>query len=111
MMQMLVAGGMAVQTDGERGADEDNPEGYYEWEAIKQLAARPEVLDVEGMEGRAIKCVSAHLLRLPPHYRYRVIFMQRPLGEVAKSQRRMIERRGTEGMGGSEEEIAAALGK
>jgi hypothetical protein len=55
--------------------------------------------------------VSAHLLRLPPHYRYRVIFMQRPLGEVAKSQRRMIERRGTEGMAGTEEEIAAALGR
>jgi predicted AlkP superfamily phosphohydrolase/phosphomutase/tetratricopeptide (TPR) repeat protein len=111
MMQMLVAGGMAVQTDGERGADEDNPEGYYEWEAIKQVASRPEVLDAEGMEGRAIKCVSAHLLRLPPHYRYRVIFMQRPLGEVANSQRRMIERRGTEGMAGTEEEIAAALGR
>ena len=101
----------ATLGDGERGADEDNPEGYYEWEAIKQVASRPEVLDEEGMEGRAIKCVSAHLLRLPPHYRYRVIFMQRPLGEVAKSQRRMIERRGTEGMGGGEEEIATALGK
>ena len=35
MMQLLEAGGMPVMTDGQRGADVDNPRGYYEWEAIK----------------------------------------------------------------------------
>ncbi len=38
MMQMLVAGGIAAKTDGERVADVDNPQGYYEWEAIKKIA-------------------------------------------------------------------------
>ena len=36
MMQMLVAGGMTVLSDGERKADTDNPKGYLEWERIKQ---------------------------------------------------------------------------
>lgn len=35
MMQMLQAGGVPLLTDGERTPDEDNPEGYLEWEPIK----------------------------------------------------------------------------
>ena len=38
MMQMLAAGGLPAMTDNERAADIDNPRGYYEWEAIKQIA-------------------------------------------------------------------------
>ncbi len=45
MMQILEAGGMEIMTDGERTADTSNPRGYYEWEAIKQLATKPELLD------------------------------------------------------------------
>ena len=45
MMQLLEAGGMPLMTDGERAADVDNPRGYYEWEAIKQIGKRPELLD------------------------------------------------------------------
>ena len=37
MMQLLEAGGMPLMTDGERAADVDNPRGYYEWEAVKQI--------------------------------------------------------------------------
>ncbi len=51
-------------TDNERGADIDNPRGYYEWEAIKQIAKKPELLDDEAVEGRAIKCIS---MLLPAH--------------------------------------------
>ena len=58
MMQLLEAGGVKVLTDKERAADIDNPHGYYEWEAIKQIAKKPELLDEEGLEGRAIKCIS-----------------------------------------------------
>lgn len=36
MMQMLQAGGMPVLTDNTRAADDDNPKGYYELEAVKQ---------------------------------------------------------------------------
>ena len=36
-MKMLAAGGMPVLTDGVRTADESNPKGYYELEAVKEL--------------------------------------------------------------------------
>src|SRR6266480_4138670 len=45
MMQMLEAAGLPAMTDHERKADIDNPGGYYEWEAIKQIAKKPELLD------------------------------------------------------------------
>ena len=69
MMQLLEAGGMPVMTDGERVADVDNPRGYYEWEAIKQIGKKPELLDDEAVEGRAIKCISMLLPVMPAKHR------------------------------------------
>ena len=42
-------------TDLERAADEDNPEGYYEWEEIKNLQANPEM--IEQAEGKVTKVI------------------------------------------------------
>ncbi len=91
MMQMLQAGGLPLQTDGQRVADADNPEGYFEWEAIKSLPKDPGLL--EQARGRAIKVVSLLLPALPRRHRYKIIFMQRPVEEVAASQHRMLQRR------------------
>lgn len=109
MMQMLQAGGLPARTDGERTADLDNPEGYLEWEAIKRVARQPDLLDEPGLEDKAIKVVSMLLNHLPRHYRYRVIFMQRPAAEIARSQARMIARRGTAGAGDDESAVAQQL--
>jgi len=38
MMQMLEAGGIEPVTDNIRGADLDNPKGYYEFEKVKTVA-------------------------------------------------------------------------
>ena len=95
MMQMLVAGGMPVLSDGERRADLDNPRGYLEWERIKQLPKDPSLI-VEA-EGKTVKVISQLLLALPPGHEYRVIFMQRPLPEVLASQAEMLRRRGNSG--------------
>ncbi|HEY1769957.1 MAG TPA: alkaline phosphatase family protein [Chthoniobacterales bacterium] len=92
MMQMLEAGGLVPQTDRERAADIDNPRGYYEWEAIKQIAQRPELLDEEGLDRRALKCISMLLPALPARHNYKVLFMLRPLDEVLASQEKMIDR-------------------
>ncbi|HEY2799216.1 MAG TPA: alkaline phosphatase family protein [Chthoniobacterales bacterium] len=97
MMQMLEAGGMQMLTDKERSADIDNPKGYYEWEPIKQIAKKPELLDEEGLEGRAIKCISMLISSLPLKHSYKVIFMTRPIEEVVDSQRKMIGRLATKG--------------
>ncbi len=92
MMRMLEAGGLPAMTDGQRVADADNPEGYYEWEAIKRVASEPSIL--REARGKAIKVISMLLPSLPAGNRYRVIFMDRPVAEVVASQARMIRNRG-----------------
>jgi hypothetical protein len=92
MMQMLEAGGMAVLSDGERKADTDNPKGYLEWERVKQLPKDPGL--IAQAEGKVVKVISQLLLSLPGGHEYRVVFMQRPLPEVLKSQDEMLRRRG-----------------
>ena len=84
-------------TDEERVADVDNPKGYYEWEPIKQIGKNPELLDEEGLDGRAIKCISMLLQKVPLKHNYKVIFMTRPLEEVVVSQNAMVSRLGTMG--------------
>ncbi len=93
MMQMLAAGGLPVLSDGERQADTDNPRGYLEWERIKQLAKDPAL--IAEAEGKVVKVISQLLLSVPAGHEYRIIFMQRPLPEVLKSQEEMLRRRGT----------------
>ena len=91
MMQMLAAGGLPILSDGERRADTDNPRGYLEWEHIKQLPKDPTC--IAAAEGKAVKVISQLLLSLPAGYEYRIIFMQRPLPEVIRSQDEMLRRR------------------
>jgi hypothetical protein len=92
MMQMLDAGGLAVLSDGERKADTDNPKGYLEWERVKQLPKDPSLIGEA--EGKVVKIISELILSLPMDHEYRIVFMQRPLPEVLKSQDEMLRRRG-----------------
>ena len=94
MMQMLAAGGMELLTDGVRAADEDNLRGYFEWEPVKRLPRELEL--IAAAEGKAVKVVSALVWALPADREYRVIYMERPLEEVAASQAVMIGRRGAQ---------------
>ena len=109
MMQMLEAGGMPVMTDDKRGPDTDNPRGYYEWEAIKQIGKHPELLDDEAVNGRAIKCVSMLLPRMPAKHDYKLIFMRRPIAEVVASQQAMTTRLGTKSADLDSEQLARGL--
>jgi predicted AlkP superfamily phosphohydrolase/phosphomutase/tetratricopeptide (TPR) repeat protein len=92
MMQILRAGGMDLMHDGKRTADEDNLEGYWEWEEIMMLKKNPRV--IEKAEGKVVKVISALLPALPPKHRYKIIFMCRPVEEVVRSQWKMLENRG-----------------
>ena len=91
MMQMLAAGGWPIMADRERPPDLDNPEGYFEWEGVKHLRQRPDI--IREAEGKVVKVVSMLLPLLPNRHHYRVIFMQRPIEQVVDSQFRMIARR------------------
>jgi hypothetical protein len=92
MMKMLETGGMQVLADHVRTADEDNPEGYYEFERVKKIEHDQAWLD--DARGKVVKMISALLRYLPPAYHYKVVFMRRSLQEVLASQRQMLIRRG-----------------
>ncbi|MDY7076675.1 MAG: sulfotransferase domain-containing protein [Chloroflexota bacterium] len=91
MMKMLEAGGTQILTDNIRTADDDNPQGYYEFERVKQTEQDPSW--VEDARGKAVKMISALLKHLPRDYTYKVIFMRRNMGEILASQRQMLIRR------------------
>jgi hypothetical protein len=91
MMQMLEAGGMSTLTDGVRKPDDDNPRGYFEWEKIKELPKNPGL--IAEAEDKAVKVISSRLLSLPMNRNYKVIFLRRPLDQVAVSQAKMIQRK------------------
>jgi predicted AlkP superfamily phosphohydrolase/phosphomutase/tetratricopeptide (TPR) repeat protein len=93
MMQMLVAGGVPVLTDGARAPDQSNPRGYLEFEKTKTLHRDNSWLAEAA--GRAVKIVSPLLGTLPPptaDRHYLVVHLHRPLDEVAQSQQTMLAR-------------------
>lgn len=92
MMQILQAGGLPLMTDGKRGVDLDNPEGYWEWEEIKSLAKNPRIL--ERAHGKVIKIISSLVPSLPVKNHYKIIYMTRPVEQVVESQWVMLERTG-----------------
>ena len=95
MMKMLHAAGIEPIQDGIRSADTDNPKGYYEFERVKKLS-EGDVAWLPDAEGKAVKIISALLVKLPEGYDYKVLFMRRDLNEVLASQDKMLVRRGEE---------------
>lgn len=92
-MKMLEAGGLEIVSDGLREADVDNPKGYFELEAVKELARLPDKSWLRAARGKAVKIISHLLKELPPDHNYRVVFMNRHLDEVLASQQKMLKHR------------------
>jgi len=92
MMQMLEAGGQDIYTDKKRGADENNPKGYYEHEAVKSLKRSQKFL--AEAKDKTVKIIAQLLPNLPMNYHYRVVFMERNIMEVVASQQKMLQRDG-----------------
>ena len=107
MMQMIAAGGLAALTDDRRAADGDNPRGYFELESATRL--RHDQTWLTGAKGRVVKIVAQLLPFLPPDLPYRVVFMDRDLGEVLKSQRVMLGNLGREPAALTDEQLALAF--
>lgn len=95
MMRMIAAGGIPQLTDGVRAADEDNPLGYAEFEAVKRT--KDDASWLEQAPGKVVKLVHVLLKDLPDTYPYRVVMMHRDLDEVLASQGKMLERSGKPG--------------
>lgn len=94
VMKMLQSGGLAVFTDATRRADDDNPEGYFEHERVKELGRQADKSWVREARGKALKVISHLITELPPDNYYRIIFARRDLKEVVASQNIMLARRG-----------------
>ncbi len=92
MMKMLAEASVPILTDKLRTADPDNPNGYFELETVKQMSAG-NVTWLAEAGGKAVKVISSLLEYLPAQYSYKIIFMEREIGEILASQRKMLERR------------------
>jgi hypothetical protein len=103
MMQVLCAGGLEALADHQRKADEDNPRGYYEFEAVKRTRQDPSWL--MGSHGRVVKMVYRLLYDLPREYEYRVVFLRRDLKEVLASQNKMLQRLGRSAAAAPEDQM------
>lgn len=91
MMQMLKAGGLQILTDAVREPDNNNPKGYWEYEKVKKMMS--DVSWLEEANNKTVKIVAPLLTYLPARYDYKIIFMQRDMAEVLKSQQVMLGRK------------------
>jgi len=106
MMQMLLAGGIPILTDGIRQPDEDNPHGYLEYEPAKLLQSKRDWLD--SASGHAVKVIHLLLPELPSNLQYRIIFVRREMSEILESQKAMLGRLGRRGPSILGDELAKA---
>jgi hypothetical protein len=110
MMKMLEAGGLPPLTDHLRAADDDNPQGYYEFERAKKLR-EGDAAWLDDAPGRAVKVISALLEHLPADRQYKVIFMRRAMPEILASQKKMLVNRGEDPNKVDDAEMAALFEK
>lgn len=94
MMQMLTNGGLEAFIDDERQPDENNKKGYFEHQAVKNLAKNKDWLP--DANGKAVKVIAQLIPHLPLNYRFKVLFMEREISEVLSSQQKMLGRMGKE---------------
>jgi len=95
MMKMLAQGGVPVVTDELRRADDDNPNGYYELEVVRQLR-EGNATWLDEANGKGVKIISSLLEYLPPEHEYKIVFMERDTTETLISQKKMLDHRGEE---------------
>lgn len=105
MMRMLDEGGLPAFSDRLRTADDDNPNGYYEYEPVKELPTNKDW--VPQARGHAVKVIYKLVYELPTDTPYRIVFMAREISEVMASQNRMLERSGVTPSAAETEQFAA----
>lgn len=88
MMQMLQEGGIKVLSDNNRKADQSNPKGYFEYAPVMSIHKDNSWLQTAC--NMSLKIVAPLLRYLDPQFRYKIIFMNRDLTEIVKSQQKMI---------------------
>ncbi len=90
MMQIINRTSIPVLSDGKRLKDVNNPEGYFELEAVKGIVRDNSFL--KQAIGKAIKIVAPLPIYMDPELKYRVIFMRRDVDEILRSQEVMLQK-------------------
>lgn len=93
MMKMLAEGGAPILSDELRRPDDDNPNGYFELEVVRQLK-EGNFSWLQQADGKVVKVISALLEYLPNDHDYKIIFMERDSRETLVSQKKMLDHRG-----------------
>jgi hypothetical protein len=88
MMQLCAAAKEPILSDSIRKEDENNPNGYFEFEAVKGIVKSNAFL--KEANGKTIKIVAPLVTFIDLSLNYRVIFMLRDLDEVLQSQEKML---------------------
>lgn len=110
MMQMLKAGGLAILTDNLRERDENNSEGYLEFERVKKLKDG-DYGWLNEAKGKAVKIISSLLEYLPGSNEYKIIFMNREMEEILASQEQMLQRLGKPHQGSNNDRLGSIYQK
>jgi LPS sulfotransferase NodH len=90
MMQLLEKAGLSIHADHQRKGDNNNPQGYYELEAVKGIVKNNSFL--QDASGKAVKIVAPLPIYIDLSLEYRFIFMIRDLYEVLQSQEIMVQK-------------------
>jgi len=90
MMQIIEKSEIPVFSDGKREKDINNPEGYFELEAVKGIVKDNSFLDLA--LGKALKIVAPLPIFLNKELNYRIIFMRRDMDEILRSQEVMLQK-------------------
>jgi len=90
MMQIFDKSNIPVFTDGKREKDINNPEGYFELDAVKGIVANNSFL--KDALGKTIKIVAPLPIYLDLKHSYKVIFMRREMDEILRSQEKMLNK-------------------
>ena len=90
MMQILNKSNLEILSDGVRESDINNPEGYYELEAVKGIVKDNSFL--KNAYGKVVKIVAPLPMFLDKTLNYKVIFMRREIEEILRSQEKMLNK-------------------
>jgi hypothetical protein len=90
MMQILNKAGLEILSDGIREKDVNNPEGYYELEAVKGIVKDNSFL--KEANGKVVKIVAPLPMFMDKSLSYRVILMRREIEEILRSQEKMLNK-------------------
>jgi hypothetical protein len=110
LMKMLAAGGLQTLTDNVRLADEDNPQGYYEYERVKMLP-QGDTGWLKNSGGKGVKIITALLPYLPESHTFRVIMVERAMNEILMSQKKMLIRNGKDANKIDDRELTALFAR